>query len=346
MKHDISFKQAKQYGFSFPQARAWMANDSKGRVTNAAELARDAALITEPNTTVPAEFLAYIDPMVVEILTAPRRAREIFPEQKKGDWTTPYTKWRMEEVTGSTQPYTDYANGTTSGVNFEWATRQQYLFQTSITYGDLEVAMAGEAKINLASSKQRAAANVIDIDANKFALQGVANRNIYGILNDPNLPAAITAAATGTGGSTSWDNKTTVQIYNDVLALFSQLVNQTAGLIDQNTPLKLCMSPGLAVKLGGATDFNVSVLDMLNKYFSSLTIVTVPELYNATSGETMLMLADNINGTPVGFIGFGEKLMAGRVIADMSSFRQKYVSTTYGGVVLQPMAIAQMVGMG
>ena len=195
MSKDISFQKAKQYGFHFPGARAWMATDSKGRVTNASELAQDAALITTPNTTVPAEFLAYIDPMVVEILTAPRRAREIFPEQKKGDWTTAYTKWRMEEITGSTQPYTDYANGTTSGVNFEWATRQQYLFQTSITYGDLETAMAGEAKINLASSKQRAAATVIDIDANKFALNGVAGRNIYGILNDPNLPVAITAAA-------------------------------------------------------------------------------------------------------------------------------------------------------
>lgn len=345
MKPDISFKQARQYGFTFPQGRAWMATDSKGRVTNAAELARDAALITTPNTTVPAEFLAYIDPMVVEILTSPRRAREIFPEQKKGDWTTAYTKWRMEEITGSTQPYTDYANGTTSGVNFEWAEREQYLFQTSITYGDLETAMAGEAKINLASSKQRAAANVIDIDANRFALQGVAGRNIYGILNDPNLPAAVTAAGTGTGGSTSWDDKTTVQIYNDVLALFSQLVQQTAGLVDQNTPLKLCMSPGLAVKLGGATDFNVSAYDMIRKYFANITIVTVPELYSAAAGETMLMLAEEINGVPVGFIGFGEKLMAGRVIADMSSFRQKYVSSTYGGVVLQPAGIAQMTGM-
>ena len=345
MSKDISFQKAKQYGFHFPGARAWMATDSKGRVTNATALAQDAALITTPNTTVPAEFLAYIDPMVVEILTAPRRAREIFPEQKKGDWTTAYTKWRMEEITGSTQPYTDYANGTTSGVNFEWATRQQYLFQTSITYGDLETAMAGEAKINLASSKQRAAATVIDIDANKFALNGVAGHNIYGILNDPNLPAAITAAAVGTGGSTLWSTKTTQQIYNDVRALFEQLVNQTAGLIDQNTPLKLCMSPGLSVQLGSATDFNISAYDMIMKFFSNLKIVTVPELASTTAGETMLLLADEINGVPVGIIGYGEKMMAGRVIPDMSSFRQKFVSSTYGGIVLQPAGIAQMTGM-
>lgn len=334
---DISFKQAAQYGFTFPQAREWMIGDRNA-------LARDAALITTPNTTVPPELLAYIDPMVVEIMTAPRRAREIFPEQKKGDWTTPYAKWRMDEVTGSTQPYSDYANGTTSGVNPNWATRQQYLFQTSITYGDLEVAMSGVAKLNLASAKQKAAATVLDIDANRFALLGVAGREVYGILNDPNLPAAITAAATGTGGSTKWEDKTTTQIYNDILALFSELSTQSKGLITHDSALKLCVSPAMSVFLGAATDFNVSVLDMLKKYFGNLTIVTVPEL-TGQSGETALMLAEEVNGTPVGYIGFGEKMMAGRVIPDMSSFRQKFVATTYGGVVLQPYAIASMTGM-
>lgn len=339
MAYAIPFSQAAQLGFKFPGARAWM---EKGKE---AQMARDAALITTPNTTVPAELLAYIDPMVVEILTAPRRAREIFPEMKKGDWTTPYAKWRMDEPVGSTQPYSDYANGTTSGVNSEWATRQQYLFQTSITYGDLEVAMSGEAKINLAASKQRAAATILDIDANRFALLGVEGREIYGILNDPNLPAAITAAPDGTGGSTLWEDKSTVQIYNDILALFAELVRQSEGLIDQNTPLKLCMSPGLAVNLGSATGFNVSVMDMVQKYFGAITIVTVPELASTTAGETMLMLANEVNGTPTGYIGYGEKMMAGRIIPDMSSFRQKFIGTTYGGVILQPFAIASMIGM-
>lgn len=342
----VSFDKMRALGFDFgPGARSWMELDDKGRVTNAAQLAQDAALITTPNTTVPAELLAYIDPMVIEILTAPRKAREIFPEQKKGTWITPYSKWRMEEYTGTTQPYDDYANGTTSGVNVEWAERQQYVFQTSITYGDMETAMAGEAKINLASSKQRAAAKVIDIDANKFALLGVAGRNIYGILNDPNLPAAITAAAVGTGGSTLWSTKTTQQIYNDVRALFEQLVKQTDGIVDNTSALKLCLSPGLSVQLGSATDFNITAYDMMSKYFTNLTVVTVPELSDPVSGETMLMLAEELGGNPVGTIGFGEKLMAGRVIPDMSSFRQKFTSSTYGGIVLQPAGIAQMTGM-
>lgn len=334
-----TFEQARRYGFVFPHARMWATSENRARI------AQDAALITTPNTTVPAELLAYIDPMVIEILTAPRRAREIFGEEKKGDWTTPYMKWRVDEMTGKTEPYSDYANGTTSGVNSEWQTRVQYVFQTSITYGDFEVDMSSTAKVNLAASKQRAAANVIDIDQNRFYLLGVAGKEIYGILNDPNLPAAITAGATGTGGSTKWADKTTVQIYNDVLALFAQLSEQSSGLIDKDTPLKLCLSPELAVRLGAATDFNVSVLDMLKRYFTRIDIVTVPELHSMTAGETMFLIAPEVNGQRSGTLAFGEKMRAGRVVPDLSSFRQKFVGTTYGGIVLMPFAFAQMTGM-
>lgn len=334
-----TFEQAAQYGFVFPNARMWLSPENRARI------AEDAALVTTPNTTVPAELLAYIDPMVIEIMTAPRRAREIFGEEKKGDWTTPYAKWRADEMTGRTEPYSDYANGTTSGVNSEWQTRPQYIFQTSITYGDLEVAMSSAAKVNLAASKQRAAANIIDIDQNRFYLLGVAGKEIYGILNDPNLPDAITAGATGTGSSTKWADKTTTQIYNDILALFAELSSQSSGLIDRDTPLKLCLSPEMAVRLGAATDFNVSVLDMLTRYFSNIGIVTVPELHSMTAGETVFLIAPEVNGQKSGLLAFGEKIRALRVIPDMSSFRQKYVGTTYGGIVLMPFAFAQMTGM-
>ena len=62
-----TFEQVAALGFIFPGARMWASKE------NMARIAQDAALITTPNTTVPAEFLAYIDPMVIEIMTAPRR---------------------------------------------------------------------------------------------------------------------------------------------------------------------------------------------------------------------------------------------------------------------------------
>jgi hypothetical protein len=326
-----TFQEMAHAGFHFHGARAWIDG-------NVPALAQDAALVTTPNTTVPVEFTAYIDPLVVEILTGVRNARAVFEEVKKGDWTTSYEKWRADEIVGTTQPYSDYQNGTTSDVNSNWIAREQYVFQTTIKYGDREVDMAAQAKIELAASKQRAAATIIDIDSNKFYLFGVAGKSIYGILNDPNLPNATTV--------TAWASKTTANIYADILnSLFGPLAQRSGGHITNASPLKLLVSPAMNVLLGKATDFNVSVLDMLQKYFTSLEVVVIPELSTMTAGETIFMICPEVNGTPTGLLAFGDKLRLGRVIPDMSSFRQKAVATTYGGIVLQPFAFASITGM-
>jgi hypothetical protein len=336
----ISFEQAKDYGFNFgPQARGWYSKEDVGR------LAQDAALITNPNTTLPVELLAYIDPRVIEIMTAPRNAREIFTETRKGTWTTPYEKWRTDEIVGRTQPYSDWADNGVSDVNSNWKVREQYLFQTVIQYGDLESAASGVALINLAADKQRAAATVIDIDANKFYLLGVANKEIYGLLNDPDLPAAIAAASNGAASpSTAWADKSTVQIYNDILALFSELTDNSAGLITSDTRLVLAVSPAASVHLGAATDFNVSVKDMISKYFRDIRIVALPELGGAV--QKAFLIAPEVAGMNTGELGYGEKILAGRVVPELSALKQKYVSGTYGGLVLVPFAFAQMTGIG
>lgn len=331
-----TFEQARRYGFVFPDARMWMTKD------NRADVARDAALATQANTAVPVEFTAYIDTTVIDILTAPRNARLLFREEKKGDWTTSYAKFRISELVGGTEEYSDYANGVTSDVNNEWKSREQYVFQTSITYGDREVALSSTAKINLASEKQRAAATRIDIDANKFYLLGVEGKQQYGILNDPNLPSSITAGATGTGNSTKWADKATKAIYDDILALFAQLSAQSNGLIMESTPMKLCLSPAMNTYLGTATDFNVSVKKMLDSYFSALEVVVIPELASLDGDQTIFLIAPEVAGQRSATLAFGEKMRAGRVVPDLSSFRQKFVASTYGGIVYMPFAFASM----
>ena len=326
-----TFQEMAHAGFHFPGARAWIDG-------NVPALAQDAALVSTPNTAVPVEFLAYIDPLVVEILTSVRNARAVFDEVKKGDWTTSYEKWRADEIVGTTQPYSDYQSGTTSDVNSNWIAREQYVFQTTIKYGDREVDMAAQAKIELAASKQRAAATIIDIDSNKFYLLGVAGKSIYGILNDPNLPNATSV--------TAWGSKTTANIYADILnSLFGPLASRSGGHITNASPLKMLVSPEMNVLLGKATDFNVSVLDMLNKYFSNLEVVVIPELHSQLSGETIFMVCPEVNGTPTGQLAFGDKMRMGRVVPETSSFRQKVVATTYGGLVYQPFAFSSITGM-
>lgn len=331
----------KQYGIIFDTGspiRGILANDSID------QLANDAAMVTAANSGVPVEFTSYIDPMVIPILTATRGAREIFGEAKKGDWTTSYARFQTSEIRGEVEAYTDYGQGGASDVNPTFPVRTQYIYQTNIRYGDREVDVASRARLQLAADKQRAAATVIDIASNKFALYGVAGLEIYGLLNDPNLPEAVTPLPIG-DSKTLWAEKSTKEIYEDVLYLFGKMAARGAGHIDANTELVLATSPATQVQLGKATDFNISARQMLETYFPRIRFVALPELATATAGTSILLVAPTIEGLPTAQIGFSEKFRAMRLIPESSSFHQKFVGSSYGTIIYRPFAIGKMTGV-
>lgn len=331
----------KQYGIIFDTGapiRGILANDSID------QLANDAAMVTAANSGVPVEFTSYIDPMVIPILTATRGAREIFGEAKKGDWTTSYARFQTSEITGEVEAYTDYGQGGASDVNPTFPVRTQYIYQTNIRYGDREVDVASRARLQLAADKQRAAATVIDIASNKFALYGVAGLEIYGLLNDPNLPP-VASPLSNAASKTLWTDKSTKEIYQDVLYLFGKMADRGAGHIDANTELVLATSPATQVQLGKATDFNISARQMLETYFPRIRFVALPELDTAKDGNSILLVAPTIEGLPTAQIGFSEKFRAMRLIPESSSFHQKFVGSSYGTIIYRPFAIGKMTGV-
>jgi hypothetical protein len=332
----------KQYGIVFDTGapiRGILANDSID------QLANDAAMVTAANSGIPVEFTSYIDPMVIPILTATRGVREIFGEAKKGDWTTSYARFQTSEITGEVEAYTDYGQGGASDVNPTFPVRTQYIYQTNIRYGDREVDVASRARLQLAADKQRAAATVIDIASNKFALYGVAGLEIYGLLNDPNLPNVISPLPNADNQKTLWAEKSTKEIYEDVLYLFGKMADRGAGHIDANTELVLATSPATQVQLGKATDFNISARQMLETYFPKIRFVALPELATATGGTSILLVAPTIEGLPTAQIGFSEKFRAMRLIPESSSFHQKFVGSSYGTIIYRPFAIGKMTGI-
>lgn len=336
-------QEIRKTGFNFQHSRDWLTKDNVNKA-----LAMDAALVTQPNTTVPAMLLQFISPEVIKVLTAKRAANKVFGERKVGDWTMAYYQYQALESVGSTGPYADYGDGPSAGVNSEWFLRDQYVFQTTITYGDREADMASATKLDLIAGKQRAAADIIAIDSNRFYLNGVAGKRIYGLLNDPNLPAAISPNTVGS--ATTWVSKQSLTtgaataIYNDVLKLFAQLQTQMGGLVDQNTAMKLILSPGRAVTMMSVTEFGVSAEEMVRKAMPNLTIETVPECAGA-SAEIMMLICTEAVGQSTGELAFGEKIRQGRLVPDTSSYRQKYASSTYGFIIKVPAAFATMSGI-
>lgn len=349
----FDFENAKERGISGVGLRDFMAFDSvNGKtVLNAqkTKLAMDAALITTPNVGLPPALFQYLNPEVVNVLFAPNNATRLFAERKMGDWTTDFMQFPVEEIAGNVNPYDDYDPAVSTDVNYEFPTRENFRFQTSIKYGDLEVEKAAVAKIALVARKQRAAAAVIAKASNRFYLFGVQGKAVYGLLNDPNLNTVQQPYTVG--GNVTWASKVAADpsssanvIFADIAKLVGSLMTTAGGHVDQNSPMVLGISNDMASFLTYANAYGKTAKEMIKENYPNLEIVTVPEL-STVSGEELYLTVSEVDGITVGDNAFSEKLRLSRVVTEMTSYRQKAMSGTYGAVIKQPAFIARMTGI-
>ena len=349
------FDRAKELGISSVYARGFMPYKKVGgniRVdfdSAVQQLAQDAAPTTAMGVGVPSSLVTFIDPEVVPILFAKQNATKIFDETKKGDRTDKHYQFKLEEYAGNVTPYSDFAENISSDVNYEYPERQNFLFQTVIKYGDLEEEVASRAGIQLASSKQKAAAFSLSTAHNRFYLYGVQGKRIYGMLNDPNLYAAITPISVS--GNSTWATKIAADpdgaaniIFNDIAKLWNSLTARNGGNIDKNSPIVLALSNSVSSYLIIPNKFGLTAEDMLKKQFPNMTIVELPEL-STPSGELLYMTVPEVQGVKTAFCAYSEKMRLGRVIPELSSYKQKSMGGTWGCVVARPSLIAMMSGV-
>lgn len=333
---------ADRFGVVLPGVTEYLNKDTSGDVA----LAMDAqpGLVTVSSSGIPAYLTNFVDPEVIRILTTPNKGAQILGETKKGDWTTLTAQFPVAEATGEVSSYGDWSENGSTGANINWVPRQSYHFQTITQWGERELEMAGVAKINYAAELNAASALVLDKFMNRSYFFGVAGLQNYGLLNDPSLSAPITPGATGTAGGTLASTKDGQQIYDDIAGrLFARLVSQTVGLVDLNTKMTLAMSPAMQVNLTKTNMYNVNVSDLLKKNFPNLSVEVAVE-YSTTAGELVQLIVDDIDGQDTGYAAFTEKMRAHPVKVDLSSFKQKKSAGTWGAIIKQPLAFAQMLG--
>lgn len=335
-------KVAREYGVHLPAAAAYL----KPEFANDYALALDAqpTMVTVSNAGIPAYLTNYVDPEMIRIVVTPMKAAQIMGETKKGDWTTLTAQFPVIEATGEVSSYDDYSNNGSVGANVNWVPRQSYGYQTITRWGEKELDLYGAARIGYAAELSVASALVLNKFQNKSYFYGIAGLANYGLLNDPILSAPITPAATGTGSGTLWSTKDGNGVYSDIASLYAKLVAQTRGLIERDSPLKLCMSPSAEVNLTKTNMYNVNVSDLLKKNFPNLTIETAVE-YSTTSGELVQLIAPSLDGQDTGYCAFTEKLRAHPVVTDLSAWKQKKSGGTWGAIIKQPLSIAQLLGV-
>lgn len=323
-------------------------------------LAMDAqpALTTAANNSLPMIFTTMVDPQVFRVLFTPNKAADIFGERQKGTWVDDTIMFPTVEHLGAVASYGDYNNSGDVNVNYNYPSRQSYLFQTQKQYGEREIERAGLARINLVSEMDIAAAMVLNKFANLCYFFGVQGLQNYGLLNDPGLSAPITPGTKANGGQ-KWItaggaiNASPNEVYLDFQALYSQLVKQTGGAIEKDSPMTLAMGPDAAVALTAANSFGTDVGALLKANYANITVKTAMQ-YEAISstnsqgnpaGSLVQLIAGNIEGQETGYCAFNEKMRAHKIIPESSSWKQKITGGTWGSIVRQPAAIASMLGV-
>lgn len=342
-------------GIYLPEAVAYATDEAKRDYT----VAMDAmpVLSTVANSGIPAFLTTLIDPQVYRILFAPTRAAEIFGETRKGTWVDQTAMFPVVESTGEVSSYGDYNENGHAGANINWPQRQSYLFQTVSEYGELELERAGKGRVNWVSEVDGAGTTVLHRFLNTSYFVGVLGLQNFGILNDPNLPAPITPITKSYSG-VKWINNgqivaTANEIFADIQALWLQLVNQTAGLVDQDTKMTLALSPGSQLAMTATNSFGVNVSALLKENFKNIRVISAVQYGAQTSinpvgiagGNLVQLIAEEVEGQKTGYCAFNEKLRAHPIIRAMSSWKKKMTSGTWGAIVRQPMLISQMLGV-
>lgn len=348
-------------GLVLPQVRMFIPDELKSSGASLAQLAMDSAgtLSTDPNSALPAMLTTAIDPEVIRIVFAPLQMAEILGgERKAGDWLEETRIFPVIEETGEVSSYDDFSNNGRSGINFNYPQFQSYLYQTFVAYGERETERAGLMRINYVSELQGAASDLLNRFGNAAYAFGITGLQNYGLLNNPYLSAYLSPAVKAWGGTTWFNNgspaATANEVYNDILAVVEQIINQTNGAVDMDASMTLALSPQSQLALKFTNSFGVSVADLLKQGFPNMKIKTAPQYGQRTStnsvgystvGNVFQVIVDEVQRQKTAYPAFNEKLRAHKLIPEPSSWKQKMTSGVWGTILRIPIGIAGMLGV-
>lgn len=306
------------------------------------DMALDAQseLVTVGSAGIPAFLANYLDPKVIDVLVSPLMGAKIAGEAQKGDWLTETAMFLVGEHVGEVSAYGDYSMNGASNFNVNFPQRQNYLFQAFLQYGQRELGIAGLAKLDWATQQQRANALTLMKYLNYVYFFGVANLQNYGLINDPNLYASIAPTYSWITNASATANT----IYADVVRLYVQLQYQTNGVVNNNDPMVLALSPVQSTALKQVTQYNTnSVEELLKQNFPRLRIETAVQ-YTTASGPLVQLIVEELDGQRTLEACFSSKLMAHQMVVESSSWRQKRSSGAYGTIWYRPYLCASMLG--
>ena len=348
----VNFASLSRLGLNIsPEMAGQMARDMLDGATGMDDL---QGPVTTASISTPVQFLQTWLPGFVRIITAARKIDELIGTMTVGNWEDEEIVQGTLEPLGEAALYGDYTNVPLSSWNANFERRTVIRWEKGILVGLLEDARSARVRINNAAEKRNAASTSLEIKRNSVGFYGYngGNNRTYGFLNDPTLPAYVTAAATGTGSATTWASKTFLNITADIRGMFARLQAASQDTIDlEKTPLTLGLATAVAQYLTVTSDFGISVRQWLRETYPNVRVVSAPELSAANGGANVAYLyPDKVDDgssdggltwkqlVPAKFYALGTEKRAKGYVEDFSN-------ATAGVILARPYAVQRLTGI-
>lgn len=309
--------------------------------------------LTSPSITTPVQFLQAWLPGFTQVITAPRKIDQLVGITTVGAWEDEEVVQGVLEPLGTAVPYSDYGNVPLSSWNTNWERRTVVRFESGFQVGRLEEARAARMRVSSAAEKRNASSIALDIQRNRVGFYGYndGTNRTFGYLNDPALPAYVTAP-NGASGSPLWQDKTLLEIEADLRAGFSGIRINTKDFIDpKEVPITIALPTAVVDYITTSSDLGYSVQKWLDDNYPKARVISAPEMNDANGGASaMYMYAETVDDgasdnnrvfdqpVPSRFITLG-------VDKDSKSYIEDFSNATAGVMCKRPYAVFRMTGI-
>jgi hypothetical protein len=311
-----------------------------------------SAMATTPSIPTPIQFLQTWLPGFVKIMTAARKIDDIIGIKTVGSWEDQEIVQGIVEPSATVTEYGDYTNIPLASWNTNFVRRTIVRGEMGIAVGLLEEGRASAMRLNSADTKRQGSAIALEIFRNAVGFYGwnSTNNQTFGFLNDPSLPAAVSAPSTG------WTGATFAAIQGDLRAAIVLLRTQSQDQIDpESVELTLAIPTNKVDFLSVTTDFGISVRDWLKQTYPKIRVTSAPELTGSGTGSSDMfyLFAEQIDASIDGSSDGGEtfaqlvqtKFMTLGVEKRAKSYVEDYSNATAGTLCKRPWAVVRIYGI-
>ena len=344
---------------------------------NSTLLNNGTPLITEANIyALNVGPLTYVTPQAVEVLTAPISFDRFIGDdgiKQQGQFGQDTIAIKTLERTGVPQAYVD---GTTLSPGFHLADVNYTAETVGIAYRDtgyqasaLELSSAQVMGVDLIQDKIRACMEGLSIDRNNINWLGTTETrglaDVYGLLNNPQLFDYVELPA-GVSGSTEWESKTFMEIYNDIIFMINTLTQQSKGwatrAYESGRRFKLGVSMNVYNYLSKTNEFGVLVSQAIENAYRvngtpAIEIFGIPEMNNYAgyttvddegnrNGENMaILMIDALDGIKTAYSSYVTLAQFFKIYENAGNISQRIVAALSGTIVNRPILISRFKGL-